>query len=115
MAFYKLFRMNYMVMPGIRRAITRPERICQMTAEFYGFTFNEILVPNRRPKYASAREMAWYLLRNVCKMSLPEIGIMFNRHHTTVLHGLVTITGLLDTDELLNSQMQTIKSRILGI
>lgn len=36
----------------------------------------------------SARHLAMYLCRTLAGMSLPQIGSVFSRDHTTVLHGI---------------------------
>lgn len=42
----------------------------------------------RHQPLAYQRQLAMYLVRELCDLSLPETGRVFGRHHTTVLHAV---------------------------
>lgn len=42
----------------------------------------------RTQNEAQARQLVWYVLRQTTPMSLPELGRLFDRNHTTVLSGI---------------------------
>jgi chromosomal replication initiation ATPase DnaA len=44
----------------------------------------------------TARQVAYFVLKEDFRWSYPEIGAEFSRHHTSVLHGVQKITQLLE-------------------
>jgi chromosomal replication initiation ATPase DnaA len=56
--------------------------ICQMT----GYSYSEIVSPNRKEDLVMVRHCCMYFLRRQGH-SLPKIGDMLKRDHATVLHG----------------------------
>ena len=55
----------------------------------HGLTLPEIMGADRRHHVAHARQEAFWVLRDTYpEMSLPAIGRMFGKDHTTVLHGI---------------------------
>lgn len=68
-----------------RRCSWRPavSRIC----EEHGVPFAEIVGPSRTREISEARQHAYVAMRE-CGLSLPRIGAILNRDHTTVLYGL---------------------------
>ena len=66
----------------------------------------EDLVGSRRTKeIAAARHKAIYLVRTITEMSLPNIGKIFNRDHTTVLSSIESVEKKLRTDALLSIEI----------
>ncbi len=65
----------------------RPGRILRLTAETWGLDLSDLSGPKRHRHVVEARHVAMYLLRAYTGLSLPEIGKMLHRDHTTVLHG----------------------------
>ena len=61
--------------------------LIEMIAREHGVTMAELMGVSRRQKYCIARREIWRVLRDQ-GISLPRIGRMFNRDHTTILHGL---------------------------
>ncbi len=70
-------------------------------AERHGMTLERLCVSSHRRSFARPRQIAMYAIRQLCPhMSLPHIGRLFGgRDHTTVLHGVKKIEGLISTDE----------------
>lgn len=71
-------------------------------AERHGLTVDDLIGPKRTQDVCEARHEAMYVVRNVLqddgrpRWSLPVIGRMFNRDHTTVLSGIRSHQALLD-------------------
>lgn len=61
--------------------------VLQWVAARHGVTKDDLRGPSRKPHLVRARWEAMAILREH-GLSLPAIGLMFNRHHTAVLHGL---------------------------
>lgn len=57
------------------------------SCEYFGVKRTEIMSPRKDRLVCNARMMAMYLACELTDRSLPEVGRMFHRDHTTILHG----------------------------
>ena len=57
----------------------------------YDVTKNELVGKSRVKNVAQARHIAIYLVRTITEMSLPNIGKLFNRDHSTIISSIDTI------------------------
>lgn len=74
---------------------SRPRRVVRAVAHACEL-HDAVLYSRRRDQPAArARQVACYILRTYCGMSLPEIGRVVKRDHTTVLHGCRVIGRLM--------------------
>lgn len=64
------------------------------------FTVNDLKSARRGVKLALFRQKLFYELKHLYGMSLTQIGQMLNRDHTTVLHGINKIDGMIKRGEL---------------
>ena len=63
--------------------------IARQTARRHRIPYAEIIGPVRTKNVVRARHEAFYLIRKLLGLSLPQIGRIFgDRDHTTVLHGI---------------------------
>ena len=75
----------------------------------------DLLSQRRHADIARVRHIGYYLSRRHTALSLPEIGRRFgNRDHTTILHGVKKIEGLLSSDQKLITDIGAI-TRKLGV
>ncbi len=73
--------------------------IIRRVAHYSGVTPDDLVGPSRRQPLARHRQIAMYLCREYTDLSLPKIGRAFGgRDHTTVLHAVEKIKGLMQTD-----------------
>lgn len=73
--------------------------IIRRVAHFSDVTPDDLVGPSRRQPLARQRQIAMYLCREYTDLSLPKIGKAFGgRDHTTVLHAVEKIKGLMQTD-----------------
>ena len=83
-------------------ANTKPltsDDIINRVASFTSNTRDDLLGPSRRQPLARYRQIAMYLCREYTDLSLPKIGRAFGgRDHTTVLHAVEKIKGMMQTD-----------------
>ena len=63
-------------------------RILAEVAASHGVTVKDIKGPCRFTFVALARREAYYRLHAETSLSLPQIGALLAKHHTTVLHGI---------------------------
>ena len=77
------------------RQIT-PQVILEATAKTFGFTVEELCGTSRRRPLVTARQIGMYVFREMTDFSYPAIAREFGgRDHTTVIHAVEKITGLM--------------------
>jgi len=67
------------------------ENIC----DFYGLTTVQVKGKCRMRSYVKARFIAIYMIRKRTGLTLKEIGRMFHRDHTSIIHACQTIEEVL--------------------
>ena len=92
--------------------IPSPEIIVEETAKYYSMDSKAILGASRMKDIVLARQVSIYLIRSITNLSLPEIGKVFNQHHTTVMHSLEKIEGEIKKNRELSEIIRDIKSNI---
>ena len=97
-----------------RMILNRIEAIQRATlTEFPNLTIHELKSQRRTAVVVRARQVAMYLSKTMTGQSLPEIGRRFGgRDHTTVLHAVRKIEGLVAADPILAAQVDRIKDFI---
>jgi chromosomal replication initiator protein len=94
--------------PDVRRV--KIEDIQKIVAKHYNVSRADILSARRTANVVRPRQVAMYLAKQLTLRSLPEIGRRFgNRDHTTVLHAVRKIDGLLPTDTGLAGEVELLK------
>ncbi len=86
------------------------EDIQRIVARHYNVSRADILSARRTATVVRPRQIAMYLSKVLTLRSLPEIGRRFGgRDHTTVLHAVRKIDGLLHTDNALADDVDLLK------
>tara|TARA_Y100000992_G_scaffold299686_1_gene266862 strand:+ start:434 stop:1846 length:1413 start_codon:yes stop_codon:yes gene_type:complete len=82
--------------------------------KFFKISKNEMLSSRRSRYLVRPRQTAIYLTKILTSKSLPEIGREFsNRDHTTIIHSVKTIEKIKDQDPEMNSNINSLKNKIL--
>lgn len=97
--------------PGLR---PNAEYIISEAEKFFSLPHGRILSQNRSKETVFPRQIAMYLVRDMTSLSLPDIGRVFERDHTTVLHSINKIEDSLKGDESLQNTIKDIKKTIRG-
>ena len=63
-------------------------RIINCVADYYSLSSEQIKGENRKAQVALARQIAIYLIRDVLDAPYTEIGRIFNRDHSTIMHSV---------------------------
>ena len=85
-----------------------------IVCKFFKISKNEMLSPRRSRYLVRPRQTAIYLSKMLTSKSLPEICRSFsNRDHTTVIHSVKTIDKLRKEDTELNTNIDSLKNKIL--
>jgi chromosomal replication initiator protein len=86
------------------------EDIQKLVASHYSVSRADILSSRRTAAVVKPRQVAMFLAKILTLRSLPEIGRRFGgRDHTTVLHAVRKIEGLLQTDTILRDELELLK------
>lgn len=90
-------------------------QVQRAVAKFYDIGLNELFSIRRTAQVVRRRQIAMYLCRVVTQRSMPEIARRFGgMDHTTILHAVNKISGLVATDAALASEIGSIKAVLLG-
>jgi len=94
------------------RRIT-PQVILEATSETFGFSVEELCGPNRRRPLVTARQVSMYVFRELTDFSYPAIGREFGgRDHSTVMHAVEKIAGLMKERHQIYNQVTDLIVRI---
>jgi len=86
------------------------EDIQRTVARQYNVSRADLLSSRRTANVVRPRQIAMYLAKTLTLRSLPEIGRRFGgRDHTTVLHAVRKIEGLVDSDAALAEEIELLK------
>jgi chromosomal replication initiator protein len=96
-----------------RQANLSMEIIQKVVADFYSLSVNDLKGKKRNQKVAYPRQLSMYICREMTDFSTTEIGEAFGgRDHTTVMHSIDKIQGLLITDPSLDSTIENLKQQV---
>jgi chromosomal replication initiator protein len=70
--------------------------IITATAAYFELPAESLAGPYMNRRFSNPRQIAYYIARKMTKKSYPEIGYIFNRHHTTVMAGFKSIKARTD-------------------
>ena len=84
--------------------VKAPE-IQRVVAAYYQISLEDLQSTRRDRSFARPRQIAMYLTKTLTPLSLPDIALCFKRDHTTVIHAVRTIEGLMQQDKKLAAQI----------
>jgi chromosomal replication initiator protein len=82
------------------------DTILTQTAQYFATRPEDLFSKSRSRPLTNARHVAMYLLRELTGLSLIKIGELFDRDHTTALHGIKRIEGLMPARDVTYRQVQ---------
>ena len=89
------------------------EDIQRVVARQYNVSRADLLSSRRTANVVRPRQVAMYLAKTLTLRSLPEIGRRFGgRDHTTVLHAVRKIEGLVGNDAMLADEIEVLKRQL---
>jgi len=97
-----------------RRKVS-PAEVVRVVSEFYGIPESKLLKKTRNRKISLARQVAMYLVRQLCNLPLTKIGELFSvSDHTSVLYALKKVDNLTKKSGELKGEVEFLKERILN-
>lgn len=89
------------------------DEILKAVAEFYNVTPKDIMGPHRSKGLSLARHVAMYLCRlTIRHVSYPDVGRMFNRDHTSIMHAYNRIANKRASDAVFNEEVEHIMTQL---
>ncbi len=99
-----------LVQGGMEPRRIKIEDILRIISRHYGVSKGDLLSQRRHRSVVWPRQIGMYLAKQLTHRSLPEIGRRFGgRDHTTVLHAIRKIDGLLSGDTRLRDELEELK------
>jgi len=91
-----------------------PQEIVRKVAEHFALRPEDLVGGGRRKEVVLPRQIAMYLVRELTRSSLPEIGQLFGgRDHTTVLYAIQKIQELSESDREVQSLLRRLKETLV--
>ena len=76
------------------------DNISRLVFNYFNVPLEKIKVNNRKAQLIRAKQFtAYFLKREIYKITLEEIGKVFNRNHSTMTHSIRKIKGLIEVDK----------------
>ena len=72
------------------------EKVTEYVAKSFGVTPSDLKSEKRQNNINTARQIAMYVLKEVTDLTLQEIGVYFNKNHSTVIHALTAAQKKMD-------------------
>ena len=95
--------------------IPSPDSIINATANYFNMTAADLTGVNRTKGVTEARQISMYLIRTLTNLSLPDIGKIFNRNHSTVLVSIRKIESQMENNADLAAVIRDITSNINSV
>lgn len=90
-----------------------PQEVLDVVASYYSIKSTTIKSPKRDRPIARPRQIIMYLCKTELGLTLEDIGgLLGGRDHTTVMHGVETITQELSINERLRTDVEGIKKKL---
>ncbi|MEE0970385.1 MAG: chromosomal replication initiator protein DnaA [Clostridia bacterium] len=78
----------------------------------YGFKRDELVGTRRTRELAQARHIAVYLIRNITEMSLPNIGKIFGKDHSTIMASIANVEKKMVKDSMFAIEISELTKEI---
>jgi len=101
--------MAQQILSDVREPQEKPittDRILQMTSDMFGYSISQLTSQGRQQGLVKARQISMYVMRELTDLSYPAIASVFGgRDHTTVMHAVKKINGLLPAERKVYDQV----------
>ncbi|MEI6132646.1 MAG: chromosomal replication initiator protein DnaA [Bacillota bacterium] len=105
--------LNDMLHSNSKRTITC-DIILNTVAKYFDIRNEEIVGKKRNKEFTTPRHIAMFLCRELTDFSLPHIGKIFSKDHTTIMHGIEKIGYEIAKNNETKKAIDEIKMNIIG-
>ena len=86
--------------------------ITELVSDQFKLSLNELRSRSRKRAIAFPRQVAMYLCRKYTEETLAEIGKVFNRDHSTVMHAVKVVSSMNRRDTSVASQLKLLSDKL---
>lgn len=86
--------------------------IRELCKEYYGVSETDLKGRNKKKKVSACRHMAIYLVLKYCGYKKTQVGRLFNRDHTSVIHAEKRVKNSLFTQQDLFNDLKLLQDRV---
>lgn len=102
-------KLNYWLAPVImsnqKIGKARINATVDLICETFGVTKLDLISRSRKQELSEARNIIYYVLHKVYKLTACEVARMFHRNHATILNGANRIEGFMEVDKNYRKQI----------
>ncbi len=91
-----------------------PSLITKTVGEYFNVNPTALKGKQRKREILIPRQIAMYLLRDLTKLSLDEIGAYFGRDHSTVLNAIKRVKTLMQKDSIFKNKITDLKHKLMN-
>ena len=88
------------------------DKILSMVSQKYGIPVEDLKSRKRTSNIASARHISVYIIKKLTDRSLPAIGRVFGRDHTTIINSIDTVEKRMATEPAFDNEIKDLINRI---
>jgi chromosomal replication initiator protein len=96
---------------GTPRALSA-HSICELVGRQFKVSLDDLQSRSRKKAIAFPRQVAMYLSRKHTEETLAEIGRAMNRDHSTVMHSIKVVSGLIRRDNSVSAQLDLLSNKV---
>ncbi len=88
------------------------DKILSMVSQKYGISVEDLKSRKRTSNIASARHISVYIIKKLTDRSLPAIGRVFGRDHTTIINSIETVEKRMNTEPAFDNEIKDLINKI---
>lgn len=96
----------------LKEDCVRMAKIINATSKVFNVRNDEIIGRTRNKAVASARQVVYMIARTSTEMTLPQIGKVMKRDHTTVLYGINKASERAEKDQQFADMIGEVRGRL---
>jgi chromosomal replication initiator protein len=96
---------------GVNQVLTA-SMICELVSGQFHVSVQDLQSRSRKKSITFPRQIAMYLARKFTEESLADIGRVFNRDHSTVLHSIKVVANHLVRDHSVSAQLEILSNKV---
>lgn len=88
------------------------DNIIDLICHFYDENIEDVKSKKRNMEYVNPRFISMFFIKKYTRFTLKKIGLLFNRHHTSVIHAIKTVKDISDYDQSFKKDLTEIENQI---
>jgi len=90
----------------------RSLHIISTVCDVYNLSIDDLATASHKRELVQCRHLIMYLLKRFTKLTLVEIGSIFNRHYSTVIYAIGTMEDILSYNQKFRTKVSSIEKVI---